>query len=55
MDYETIISFSKQFTTLLFASFFTGVFIWAYWKGNKEELEGIKLSIFDEDELRRMQ
>ena len=55
MDLETVIYYSKQFTTILFATFFTGVSIWAYWKGNKDEIESIKLSIFDEEELRRME
>ena len=55
MDFDTIIYFSKQFTTVLFSVFFTGVLIWTYRKGNKIKLENIKYSIFDDEELRRME
>lgn len=52
MDFETLVGFSKQFTTVLFFTFFMGVTYWAYNKNNKVELENIKFSIFDEDELK---
>ena len=54
MDFETLVGFSKQFTTVLFFSFFIGVTLWAYSKRNKYELEEIRYSIFDEDEVRRL-
>jgi cbb3-type cytochrome oxidase subunit 3 len=54
MDFDAIVYFSKLFTTVLFSVFFTGVLIWAFRKSNKQELEGIKYAIFDEEELRRM-
>ncbi len=54
MEFETLVGFSKQFTTILFFSFFMSVTFWAYRKKNKSELEEIKYSIFDEDEIRRL-
>lgn len=53
MDFETMVGFSKQFTTVLFFSFFMGVTFWAYRKKNKNELEEIKFSIFEDEEIRR--
>ncbi|MFN8576889.1 MAG: CcoQ/FixQ family Cbb3-type cytochrome c oxidase assembly chaperone [Candidatus Sericytochromatia bacterium] len=54
MEFETIVGFSKQFTTILFFTFFMGVTYWAYNKENKYALEEVKYSIFDEDEIRRL-
>lgn len=54
MEFETIVGFSKQFTTILFFTFFMGVTYWAYNKKNKYALEEVKYSIFDEDEVRRL-
>jgi cbb3-type cytochrome oxidase subunit 3 len=54
MEFETLVGFSKQFTTVLFFSFFTGVTLWAYSKKNKYALEEVKYSIFDEEEVRRL-
>ncbi len=54
MDFESSVYFSKVFTTVLFSIFFAFVLVWAYWKGNKSRFEEIKLSIFDDEEKRRM-
>lgn len=54
MEFETLVGFSKQFSTVLFFLFFISVTFWAYRQENKIELEEIKYSIFDEDEIRML-
>lgn len=52
---DEILSFSKQFSTVLFFSLFMLILYLTYRKGKKNELEAIKYTIFDEEELRRME
>lgn len=54
MSYETMVNLGKDISTILFFSFFMYVFYDSYKKSNKEELEAIRFSIFDDDEIRRM-
>lgn len=54
MSFETIVSIGKDISTILFFSFFMYVFYDSYKKSNKEELEAIRFSIFDDEEIRRM-
>jgi cbb3-type cytochrome oxidase subunit 3 len=54
MEFETLVGFSKQFSTVLFFSIFMIVTFWAYRKDNKVVLEEVKYSIFDEEEIRRI-
>jgi len=51
---DELLLFSKQFSTVLFSTFFIVVLIWAYSKRNKTKLEELKYSIFTEEELRRI-
>lgn len=54
MSFDTMVNLGKDISTILFFSFFMYVFYDAYKKGNKEELEAIRFSIFDDEEIRRM-
>ena len=51
---DGIVVFSKQFSTLLFFTFFMIVLYMTYRKDKKVEIEEMKYTIFDEEELRRI-
>ncbi|MFN4151279.1 MAG: CcoQ/FixQ family Cbb3-type cytochrome c oxidase assembly chaperone [Candidatus Sericytochromatia bacterium] len=54
MEFETMVSLGKEISTVIFFTFFMFVLFYAYNSRNKEKLESIKFSIFDEEEIRRM-
>lgn len=54
MTLDLIISLSKQISTLIFFTFFMTIIYLTYRKGKKNEIESIKFSIFEEEELRGM-
>lgn len=54
MDFNTMVAFGKELSTVLFFSFFMFVLFYSYRSSNKEPLEAIKFSIFDDEEIRRM-
>lgn len=54
MSFDTMVNIGKDISTILFFSFFMYVFYDSYKKSNKEELEAIRFSIFDDEEIRRM-
>ena len=52
MEMNDVISIIKQANTVIFFVFFMSVFFITYFGKNTKEIENIKYSIFDENELR---
>ncbi|MBF0417813.1 MAG: cbb3-type cytochrome c oxidase subunit 3 [Magnetococcales bacterium] len=45
MDFNTLVSFTRQFGLVWFFVLFVAIVVWAYWPGNKKryEQEGKKI------------
>lgn len=45
MDFDTLVSFTRQFGLVWFFVLFVAIVVWAYWPGNKKryEQEGKKI------------
>lgn len=54
MNVDLMVSLSKQVSTLIFFTFFMTVVYLTYRKGKKNEIEAIRFTIFEEEELRGM-
>ncbi len=52
MEFSDMMSIIKQGNTVFFFVFFMTVFFMTYFGKNTKEIENIKYSIFDEQELR---
>ncbi|MBF0212151.1 MAG: cbb3-type cytochrome c oxidase subunit 3 [Magnetococcales bacterium] len=52
MDFDTLVSYSRQFGLVWFFLLFVGIVAWAYWPGNKKrfEKEGQKILEDGDDE-----
>lgn len=52
MDFDTLVSYSKQFALVWFFLFFVGVLVWAFWPSNKKRFEDAGRMILDDNDVK---
>ncbi|MBF0193219.1 MAG: cbb3-type cytochrome c oxidase subunit 3 [Magnetococcales bacterium] len=51
MDFDTMISFSKQFSLIWFFLIFVGIVLWAYWPSHKKGFEEEGQRLLEDDPI----
>lgn len=51
MDFDTMLSFSKQFALVWFFLIFVAILLWAYWPSRKKRFEDDGKRLLDNDPI----